>query len=488
MKKVTFLFLACLIIGFADCHAQPMDAYQNPIAITEVNVIDVKEGEILENQSIIITNDRITGLAPADSLAIPNHATTIDGRDKYLIPGLWDMHTHITDQLNVPFEDRKAIITLLVVHGITGIRDMGSALSQINRLRNLKINRQIIAPEIVAAGPYVDDDPPVWPNSVSVQTDTEAREAVNMLNQKQGVDFIKVYGKLNREAYFAIAEEANRLGIPFAGHLPVGVSFNEAIEVGQRSFEHGDSITYLCTDQASELQKKVLAAGNPESRDPETLKAWLIYSGMDKGIMASFDPSECSDLLNEIAQKNIWITPTLTVFNGFNLFKDSTHTDERFKFLPPAYKEKWNNRIAPPDSIVNSQDFFESRLHIIKALQKSGVSLLAGTDMPDLPFTFPGSSLHDELSLMVQAGLTPDEALKAATLNPAKYLARDYELGTVAVERMADLVLLDDNPLEDIENIRNINAVVIRGQLLDRAALDSMMEKVKQEIGNYSGR
>lgn len=478
----TLIFLFTIICSI---QAQPIDASQAPIALKGITVVDITEGQLIPDRTVVITNQHISELSHADSLSIPGNATIINAEGKYLIPGLWDMHTHVTDLINLPLEAKKTVIDLLVTHGVTGIREMGGMLSQVNKLRELNSNEEIFTPEIVAAGPYVDDDPAVWPNSVPVDTDAEAQQTVRMLNQRNGIDFIKVYGKISREAYFAIAEEANRLGIPFAGHLPLSVSLKEATEAGQRSFEHGDTITYLCTKQADELQKQVLAAREPDSRNPETLKPWLIYSGMDKNVMASFDPNTCTDLLDHLAQKDIWVTPTLTVFNGLSFRRDSTHTDKRFETLHPAYQKYWDQRSAPPDSVVNLQDFFESRLGITNALQKGEVSLLAGTDMPDLPFTFPGSSLHDELELMVQAGLTPNEALRTATINPAKYLSRSYELGHIEMDNLADLVLLDGNPLEDINNVRDIHAVVLRGKLLDRSTLDDMLEDVKEKVATY---
>lgn len=492
--------LVCFFLFPYHSPAQPIDASKTPIAISDVTIVDVVEGKLIPDQTIIISGQQITGLGHADSFSIPGHATIIDAKGKYLIPGLWDMHVHLDDKPGLYFtnEDKQITLDVLIAHGIVGVRDMGGNLRQLAEWKRQATNQQILVPHIIAAGPYVDGTPPLQPHyTIPLESAKKAQFTVRDLSRNAGVDFIKVYGNLNREAYFAIAEEANKLGIPFAGHLPSSVKLEEAIEAGQRSFEHGDPISYLCTEQTDKFQEIIDNAQELEQTNPKRMRASMISSGYDQEVIASFNPKTCNELLTKLSDVSTWYTPTHPVFKGFTHFKDSPPEDDpRYQILHPLYKNLWEQRVnAIPDSIKQkpefaqaNQAFFESRFKITRALHDAGVALLAGTDMPDMPYIFPGSSLYDELEFMVRGGLTPAEALRTATLNPAQYLGREYEMGTVAVANTADLVLLNDNPLADINNVREIHAVVLKGKLLNRSTLDSMLNEIKNKVQKYKNR
>ncbi|SMO69364.1 amidohydrolase family protein [Fodinibius sediminis] len=493
----TLILLFILPCSF---HAQPIDASSSPIVISDVIIVDVVKGQLIPDQTVIIAGQQITGLGQVDSLSTPGHATMINARNKYLIPGLWDMHVHLDDKPGLHFtdKDKKMTLDLLVVHGIVGVRDMGGNLRQLAEWKRWTANEQLIAPQIIAAGPYLDGNPSLQRYySYPLSTAEQARSLVRTLNKNSNIDFVKVYSNLSRKTYVAIAEEANKLGIPFAGHLPPTIKLEEAIEAGQRSFEHGDPLAYRCTEQATEYRKIIEEANSLERMHPKRIRALDIFAGADKEVMTSFDPSACKNLLGKLENAAVWYTPTHAVFKGMtHITEPPSEDDPRYQTLHPQYKNLWQQRVnSIPDSIVQkpgfgqmNHDFFESRFKITHTLHEAGVPLLAGTDMPDLPYIFPGSSLHDELELMVQAGLSPAEALSTATINPAQYLGREYEMGTVAVANTADLVLLNENPLKDINNVRDIHAVVLRGRLLKRAALDSMLNEIKSKVKKFKKR
>jgi len=291
-----------------------------------------------------------------------------------------------------------------------------------------------------------------------------------------GSDFVKVYALLPRDAYFAIAAEAKRLGIPFAGHVPYAISAAEASDAGQKSIEHLTGILLACSSKEEEIKKeaeiKRQAGGNPSY-------------GMMLEAAATFDQKKAATLFACFARNGTWLSPTLAVLRSLAYIGDSAFRDDaRLKFIPPYIKKgMWGdtafglNRRTPEDNNA-AKKVFQKQLEVVGAMRRAGVEIIAGTDTPN-PYVYPGFSLHDELALLVRAGLTPMEALQAATRNAAKYVGQLDKLGTVEKGKIADLVLLDGNPLADISNTKRINAVVLGGRLINKAALEAMLAKVE---------
>lgn len=477
MKRIALLLNALLLTAGA--------GMAQSLAFTNVSVVDVVEGRTMPGMNVVITGDRITGVGSADSLRLPPDARDVDAVGMYLIPGLWDMHVHLDDpelwHRHVPPEEKETLLTLLVAHGVVGVRDMGSGLNQLNDWRRRSEAGNLLAPRIVAAGPFLDGVPAMWPASIGLETAEEAMEAVHMLARRDGVDFLKVYQGLPREAYFAIAQEAERLGIPIAGHLPFSVTVEEAVKAGQRSFEHLDGLLHRCTVEAEALEEEVRAAADQMDPSPGAVR---VYVGYDPRVVSGFDPKQCQSMMKTLADAHTWQVPTLALLKGLLLTADPLRSDPRFRYLPDAYASHWREErsLPPQEPREFVQAAVDIQIRLAGALHAAGVPLLAGSDMAALAYTFPGSSLHDELAMLVEAGLTSAEALRTATINPARYLGRQYELGTVEFGKLADLVLLDANPLEDISNVQRIRAVVLNGRLLDREALDALLRDAEDRV------
>ena len=463
------------------------DTQATPVlAITNVQVVDVEAAVVQPNRTVIVAGDRITAVGATDSIAVPAEALHLDGNGRFLIPGLWDMHVHLDDpemwSRHIAPRTKALLLKLLIAHGVTGVRDMGSGLNQIEAWRAQQRVGSLVAPRMVTSGPIIGGSPPALPFiQVTVEDEQAARAVVRRLNRRRGVNFLKVYALVPREAYFALTDEAHRLGIEVAGHLPFGVSIEEAVRAGQRTFEHGDGLTYRCTPHADSLHRQIEAARALDPRSRAVLPAARTFQGFDPAVMTAFDPAHCSALLAELAAAPVWITPTNAVFQGMWRATDTTYTDPRRDLLPAVYWNHWRAaRTPPPQAAPQQKAALQSRLALTGALHDAGVGLLAGSDMAALPYTYPGASLHDELALMVKAGLSPAEALATATIESARYLGRTYEMGTVAPGMLADLVLLAENPLVDIEHIRTIEAVVVGGRLMEQPQLDGLLEQARR--------
>jgi hypothetical protein len=293
-------------------------------------------------------------------------------------------------------------------------------------------------------------------------------------------DFVKVYSLLSREAYFAIADEANKQKIPFAGHVPNVVTVLEAAKAGQKSQEHLYGFLEASSDSADYLLQ--LAQGKIIDTSFKVVKKKAL-------ILDTYNPKKLQVLLQDMKSYDSWICPTLTVNRGIAYMNDSTLLNHpRMQYLGGFYKNFWDPNKDFRFKTWTTQTFdlykreFEIKLQVVKAMQDNGIKLLAGTDYPN-PHCYPGFGIHDELEWMVKAGLTPAQALRTATLNPAIFFNMDKQMGTVAEGKTASLVLLDANPLESISNTQKINAVVVNGKFLNRTDLDALLEKVKKMAG-----
>jgi imidazolonepropionase-like amidohydrolase len=338
----------------------------------------------------------------------------------------------------------------------------------------------------------VDGPQPADAAVLPVANAAEARAAVRALKAR-GVDFIKVQAKLSRESYLAVADEAKHQGISFAGHVPESMNAGEVSDAGQRSLEHlspalpGDAgILLACSGQEAELRQALAALSAAEQKpdaNQEELRART--RELQAKLLDSYSPTKADALLARLARNRTWVVPTLIFSQSYRpLSPQDLGQDVPLQYVPAATRQRWEERrkryveSAPPETFTLTRRVAEKSLALAAALHRAGVPLLAGTDSFD-GFDISGFSLHQELALLVQAGLRPTEALQTATTNPAKFLGREHDAGTVEVGKMADLVLLDANPLEDIRNTRKIRGVVLHGRFFDRVALDKMLAGVE---------
>jgi hypothetical protein len=400
----------------------------------------------------------------------------VDGTGKFLIAGLWDMHVHSLSK-NQP--DR--FFPLFVANGVTGIRDMGGDLSlrEIAQLKRETRTGARIGPEIYAAGPILEGERPFWPFSLSVKDKAEAHRAVSQLVGEKA-DFLKVYNTLSHDAYLAIASESKEARIPFVGHIPDSVTPYEASSLGQKSIEHLWGVAPYLSSNPDQL-KKMSAEAN-DADDPKIARD-LFYQ-VNQEILSSYDAKKADVLFEKFVRNGTWQTPTLVVLRSYASIHDSRLRDDaRNAYMPNDLRKFWDSMGGAPDSRNDEIQLrlFAQDIQIVGAMHSFCVPLLAGTDTPN-PYTYPGFSLHEELQLLVSAGLSPMEALRTSTLRAAEFLGVQHDFGSVEEGKVANLVLLDGNPADDIRNTQKIRAVILRGKFLDRENLDKLLAREKASV------
>jgi imidazolonepropionase-like amidohydrolase len=481
--KLHSLLVAFILLAFIPQTNAQVDA--SALALTHVTVIDATGAPPKPDMTVLIIDRRIREIGKSSSTHSPHGTKIIDANGKFLIPGLWDMHVHWSDTDYLP---------LFLATGITGMRIMwGDPVH--HEWRKLSEAGKLLAPHLVIASELIDGPKPFWPSSISVSTVAQARAAVDQAKQN-GADFVKVYSFLPREEYFAIVDEAKKQNIPFAGHLPLAVSAEEASNAGQKSFEHLFGMLPAFSSHSEEFLQAyrddladALAGGHPTFWGAH-------YKALRQMELDSYSPERAATLFNTFKRNGTFQVPTLTLLRSIAYVDDHTFTsDPRLKYVPPRMREEWNAADAtydfgprsPEDGIFFKKEF-QKELELVVAMQQAGVGILAGTDTSN-PYCIPGFSLHDELGLMVKAGLTPMQALQTATINPARFLGGEKDSGTIETGKVADLVLLDANPLDDIANTQKINAVIYGGKLFPRTEIDRMLAQVealatRQPIGD----
>jgi imidazolonepropionase-like amidohydrolase len=464
------LFLAC---------KKPVSS---AIAITHVTVIDMTGAPPAADQTVLIDKGKILALGPSHSASIPGGAKILDARGKFLIPGLNDMHLHLTGA-GEPSGSREFFLPLLVANGITSVRDMGGYIDYLIPLREEIDEGKRIGPRIVFAGPYLDGDPPSFQPSLVVKNRKQAADDVHAL-VKKGVDFIKVQSQLSRDAYFAIAQTCRAERVTFSGHVPDRVTAFEAADAGQRSIEHLTCELRACSSNEADLMRKQFRVLTKKATPAQSKARQLAWQ---REVLDTYSDQKAADLIAKFKLQQTWQTPTLILLRNDAFPSPDFHLpdDPRSKYVPAKFVSNWRKNYDQQMKDVSAEEFclraamLEKSFSFVGQMQKGGVKILAGTDSA-APYVVPGFSLHEELALLVKAGLTPMEALQAATRSPAEFLGHLDSQGTIAIGKNADLVLLDANPLDDIHNTQKIRAVVVRGKLLDRSALDQLLSDAEK--------
>jgi imidazolonepropionase-like amidohydrolase len=441
--------------------------------ITHVTVIDATGTPAQTDMALVIAGGRISEISKSSDLHAPPAAKLIDATGKFLIPGLWDMHVHWYE---------KDYLPLFIANGVTGVRIMFGTSSHHEWRKEIEAGT-LLGPRLAIASRIVDGPKPFWPDSIPVADEAQARQTVDSIKQNDAGDFVKVLSFLPREAYFAIADEAKKQGIPFAGHIPLSVTVEEASNAGQKSVEHLTSILPACSTRSAEFYQAARAdladdiASQPKFWGPHV-------DAIRQSIIDGYSPEKAAALFTVFKNNGTWQCPTLTLLRSLFQYQDPTLlNDPRMKYMPHSIRDSWNPKYGfgeTPEQIGFAKQEFQKDLQIVGLMQRAGVGLLAGTDTLNA-FIFAGFSLHDELGLMVQAGLTPMQALQTATLNPARFLGTEKDLGTIEKGKVADLVLLDANPLDDIANTKRIASVIYGGELFSRTQLDKMLSDIEVE-------
>lgn len=471
------------------CAALNSCSWPRPAAlvIAHVTVIDGTDPVPQIDFTVVVEGPHIAVVGPSASTSIPRDAQVINGAGKFLIPGLADMHIHLTGA-GEPSGSREFIIPLLVASGITTVRDMGGSVQALKQLREEINSGKRVGPQIFFTGPYLDGNPPSFEPSIVVQNAAAATAAVDEL-KKEGVDFIKVQSRLQPEAYYAVARESKKQEIRFIGHVPDSITATAASEAGQSSVEHLTGVLLDCSTREGELRQQQLM---PPPKHETKAQANARDRQWTKDLLDSYSEERADKLVQTFLTNQTWQVPTFPVLVhiGFLTPETDLKNDPKMKYIPKKTQEVWQQGRNEQIDHRSKQEFalrgeaIQHLLQIVGKMNAAGLPIMAGTDST-APNVIPGFSLHEDLGYLVQAGLTPLQALQAATTRPAEFLHRTAEQGTIAVGKRADLLLLDANPLEDIHNTQKIRAVILNGRLLDRRDLDALLTEVKQFASSH---
>lgn len=464
------LVLAAFVPNLSSRSTQP-----KPLVFTHVTIIDVTGAPAQSDMTVVIKGNRISEIGPGTKLRVPNGAHVVDATGKFLIPGLWDMHVHW-------FRYDKAFLQLFPINGVTGVRIMWGAPIHFEWRKEVE-KGTLLGPRLAIAGTILDGPKPIWPGSAAISNEDEGREAVRSTKQ-QGYDYVKVYSLLPRKAYFAIADEAKKQGIPFGGHVPHFISVTEASDAGQKSIEHLTGILAACSSRDEELRNSLTNAYS-NLRPGQRLPSPSILRPLTRLMLDTFSKEKANAVFARLKQNDTWQCPTFTVLRSGAFMNDPNfRNDPRLKYMPKQLRTSWDPsndfrfRSGRTEDFLFARMVYKKQIEVAGLMHRAGVKFIAGTDVLN-PYCFPGFSLHDELAIFVEAGLSPMEALQTATLNPARFLGKENDLGTIAQGKIADLVLLEANPLDDIRNTTKINSVVSNGRLLDRNSLDHLLTQVQ---------
>ena len=467
--------LAVLLLGVCALAAEP-SRDDHALAITNVNIIDVTDGSVERNVTIYIRGNRIQWVAKNAMLEHGIHLQVVNGVERYVIPGLWNMHVHLVQDVPAEYTER-VLMPLMIANGVTGARDMGGNLGQLKALRERVAAGTLLGPRIYFSGPMLDGPQPAYSDSLAISTADDARAAVRLLKQ-QGADFIKVQSLLPRDAYFAAADEARKQGLNFAGHVPDAVTTAEASQAGQRTMEHMLTILRGCSTD----ERAIMAADDDfATRAARLTPAQISAFGQSQRdrILRTYSPARADDLFQRLLSNRNWQTPTLVQLRFFE-YADvgEWDRDPRMRYVPAFLRDKWKQQRESflkgrsAANLASWKSFFRKNREQLALMRRDYVHFLTGTDTG--PYAFPGSALQDELELLVENGLSPLSALRGATIEAAIVMNRQRDSGAIAQGRIADIVFLDGNPLEDIRNVRKVSAVVYNGHYYDERDLAKM--------------
>ncbi|NUU22003.1 MAG: amidohydrolase family protein [Streptomycetaceae bacterium] len=427
---------------------------------------------------VVVVGDRIAWVgAGRDRVPLPRGAQIVDARGKFVIPGLMDAHTHWTEIENI-------VPPLYIANGVTSIREMWG-YPEVRAVRRRIDSGEVLGPRIVMASTVIDGPVSLLgPPAAFVATPEAAREAVRQA-KRDGADFIKVYSYLPPECLLAIADESRLQGLPFVGHHVYRMAVGEVADAGMRSFEHVHAMPIALSSREAEFRAQIAAT----PMDPADPRAFFrTMRELERQATATYSPAKAEAMYARWIRGGSWQSPTLTVNRVVSLPAETYENDPRLKYIPADGRQFWHDRVrlftpVTPEQIAQQREFQRFRLDLVRTMYEAGVGILAGTDCGN-PYCFPGFGIHDELQLLVEAGLTAMQALCVATRDAARFLRREHMIGTVTAGKAADLVILDADPLADIRNTQRIDSVVTRGRLITRAQrlqLLADVEKAAQE-------
>ena len=433
------------------------------LIFTNVNVVDVRDSTVARNMTVVIQNGKIASVAHIGLIGSGKNLQVVNASGQYLIPGLWDMHAHTVS--GSASWDEHVIYPQYIANGVTGVREMGGDSDALEKREHDIESGSVLGPHLLPYQPFS--------RAQAQPNDAQQRGAVEAV-KKHSVDFVRALSSLSRDVFSVATAQSAK--VSFSSAYPDSISVMEAPRLGERSIEHLSGVQLACSSKEDELRKQRLAALADHDM--------AAYSSATLQVMNTYDPQKAEKLYFELAQHATWQVPTLVWTQALATIDSPKITsDPRLSYVPASIRNDWAPELllagTAPDQLTPAKRQAYEQLRVVDAMHRSGVQFLAGTDGPD-PFVFPGFSLHDELELLVKSGFSPGDALQTATINPALFLAKLDKYGVVEKGHIADLVLLEDNPLMNIRNTRKISAVVLGGHYYSRRDLDHALAQVKE--------
>ena len=477
MRKRSTVIAAIAILLLASFATFNKPVGFNPgstILIYNVNVIDVTNGKIAVNKAILINNNRIEEITDNATLRSKNsNARQIDAGGRYAIPGLWDMHVHI-EGTNL-IEDNLALFPVYIAYGVTTVRDAASDLGvQVLAWRDQINQGQLFGPRIFTAGIKLEGINSIWKGDMEIANEQDLKEKLDSLIDYK-VDFIKITeNKLAGDLFLKSVIASKKLGFKVSGHVPIDLSIKDLADAGFSSIEHASYLVRFGSDEqkmANDVKNGVLSRADASRQYYE-----------------NFDQQKAIKGYRELAKKNVAVCPTLIGSKQLAYLDEDDHQkDEYLQYLTKRFKANYAWRVnrqagenkAQVQQRKNNYELIAKQLPFI---QSSGMVILAGTDAAALnSFIYPGLALHQELEIFQKAGMSPLSVLQSATINGAKFMGVSDSLATIEPGKIADILLLNENPLKDIRATKNIFAVIKNGVYYDRTGLESLLETARQK-------
>ena len=477
--KTLFAALAALLTiaspAFARQHAAD-------VVVRNVTVIDVEQAKPIAGQAVVLRGKDIVAVGPDAQVARQwRGERTIDGKRRFLIPGLWDMHVHFGGGPEL-IEENKALLPLYVAHGITTIRDASGDLpEQVLAWRGEIASGKLFGPHLLTSGAKIEGLAPVWKGTIETGSEADIDRALDRLQQRDRVDFVKITDStLKPELFLYALRQAKARGMRTSGHIPMALTVGQAVDAGISSIEHLDYAYKAGVKDEAQVAAE-FAAGRIDRAEA------------NRRLVAGFDPATAMTAYRDFAAKGVFVTPTLNGSRIIAWLDSEDHSKDAYlAYIGPKLRKTYDWRVqraaqADAAAIAARHAHIDRMGAILPMLQKAGVTIIAGTDAGFLnSYNYPGIGLHDELSVFVKYGLTPVQALLAATRAGPAWFGQLDRYGAIKPGMAADLVLLDRNPLQDIAATRAVRTVVMNGKVHDRAALDAMLAEARGKVAAWN--
>jgi imidazolonepropionase-like amidohydrolase len=474
MKRI-ILFSFALIIAFSG-FAQTKNKYT--LVITNASIVDLANSAIIRNQLIAIEGNTIKAVDNTKMAAKYKADRYIDAHGKYVMPGLWDMHIHLRGGA-ATIQANKNFLPLFLAYGITTVRECGGDMTpSVMEWKKETAAGTLPGPRIFTSGPKLDGPKPTWAGSIEVETPAQISKALDSL-QKIKVDFVKIYeSKISRDAYLEAVSQAHARGLKTTGHMPYTVEMKEAVDRGMNGSEHLYYVFKGCSSKEDSITAVI--------REREHTAHPIGLFGALPGLLATYDEAKAAQFFKYLAQKNFTITPTLFVSKTLAEIKETDHTkDSLLAYIDPKIQDTYRGRVASAKRASDESTAFTKKYEakvasMVPQMYDAGINIIAGSDCgASNSYVYPGKSLHEEIKLLFESGLTSTQALTTATINGPKFFGLSKFYGSLQPGKCSDLIILDGDPIKKIDAIDHIITVVANGKVYTKSDLNNLLKSIK---------